>query len=136
MPAPISGDVRRRALDAYDREVGTVDEVAAIFSVGPASIGRWLRLRRETGALTPRPCGGSESKIPPEKMELFRRLVDDNRDAFNAELAELYEQETGVEVSPASISRALKRAGITRKKNASRYRKGRRAGRTDEKGVR
>jgi transposase len=127
MPAPIPEDVRRRALDAYDRDVGTVAEIATIFSVGAASIGRWLRLRRETGGLAPRACGGSVSKIPPDKIELFVRLVDDNRDAFNGELAELYEAETGVEVSAASISRALKRAGITRKKNASRHRAGRRA---------
>ncbi|WP_424521963.1 IS630 transposase-related protein, partial [Rubrivirga sp.] len=47
----ISTDLRRRAVDAYERGDDSIPTVAARFAVGEASLGRWLRRKRQTGSV-------------------------------------------------------------------------------------
>ena len=52
-----SEDLRERVVRAV--AIGTPrDEVAATFAVSSATITRWLRLKRETGSLAPKPVPG------------------------------------------------------------------------------
>jgi transposase len=48
MVASISLDLRQRVVDAYNRGGLTYAAVASLFSVGQASVCRWLRRNRET----------------------------------------------------------------------------------------
>ena len=54
---PYSKDLRSRVLAAVDRGAGK-EEAAKTFSVSVPTIKRWLRRRRETGDVEPRPIPG------------------------------------------------------------------------------
>ena len=49
MSKALSEDLRRRAVDAYEDAEGTLEEVAARFCIGTATLTRWNRVWRETG---------------------------------------------------------------------------------------
>ena len=55
--APYSQDLRLRVLAAVDRGVPR-EEAAKTFSVSVPTIKRWLKRRRETGDVEPRPIPG------------------------------------------------------------------------------
>jgi transposase len=117
---PCSADLRVRVVRAHKAGEGTYDEIALRFGVGRASVSRWLRLERETGTLVPgRHGGGQTSKLDKEQLEQFRRIVLAKPDATRAEMAKTLKKETKVTVSVATVGRALRRIGFTRKK--SRY---------------
>lgn len=120
MGAPLSKDIRERVVAAYEAGEGTYDELAARFSVGPATVSRLLRSYREHGSVDPRPRGGGmPPKIGVEDLRLLRRIVASASDLTAAELARLWTERTGTQLSRAAMQRALQRAGLTRKKRHS-----------------
>lgn len=123
MPAPLDLDLRRRVVEAYEGGDGTVEEVAARFVVGPASLKRWVWRWRATGSFEPKARkGGRPPKVDAACDEVLRDLVAAQPDAFCWELAERLHERTGVEVDEDTIGRALTRLGITRKKKRSKPR--------------
>ena len=54
MPRPLSLDLRERIIAAYEGGEGPQKELVSRFSVGVASVRRLVRLKRETGGLSPR----------------------------------------------------------------------------------
>ena len=52
---PLSNDLRERILAAVDRRGGSRRQLAVRFAVNVSTITRLLQLRRETGAMEPRP---------------------------------------------------------------------------------
>jgi transposase len=111
-----SEDLRERVVRAV--AVGTPrDEVAATFSVSVPTITRWLRLKRETGSLAPRPVPGPVAvKTEALMAGLPERLVE-HADATLDEQCSWWREASGVAVSAATMSRALARLGRTRKKS-------------------
>ena len=96
------------------------EEVARRLSVSVPTITRWLRLRRETGALTPRRVPGPPAvKMNPLMAALPGRPAE-RADATLREQCSWWRDVSGVEVSPATIGRALTRLGWTRKKKTLR----------------
>ena len=69
---------------------------------------RWKSQLKETGNLTPKKRRETWKKIEPEKL---RGYVAADPDAYQKEIAEAFD------VSKSAIQKALKRLGITRKKN-------------------
>ena len=65
---PYSKDLRLRVLAAVDRGMPR-KEVARVFGVSEPTIRRYLRLRRETGDVEPKPVPGP----PARKREALRR---------------------------------------------------------------
>lgn len=117
-------DLRERLLRAYASGNFTQAQLAELFSVGPATVGRWVRLHRETGSVEPRAGGrGFPPLISDEELPQLRGLVTKNPDLFVRELAELWEKETGNAVSEVTMWRALGRADLTRKKRPSERKK-------------
>src|SRR5688572_10960639 len=110
-----SEDLRERVVRAV--AIGTPrDEVAATFAVSSATITRWLRLQRETGRLAPRPVPGPMAvKTEAVMAALPERLVE-HADATLAEQCSWWREASGVQVSTATMSRALARLGCSRKK--------------------
>jgi transposase len=111
-----SEDLRLRVVAAVDGGMPR-SAAAQVFGVSPATVKRYLRLRRETGALTPRPRRGP----PPLKAAALAAALPPRLEAWpDATLAEhcaWYEQAAGVPVSTATMSRVIARAfGWTRKK--------------------
>jgi transposase len=109
-----SEDLRVRVLGAVDG--GLARAVAArVYAVSVPSIKRWLRLRRETGAVTARPVPGpAPVKRGPLLAALPARLAD-AADATLEQHCAWWREASGVAVSTATMSRAIAEPGWTRK---------------------
>lgn len=113
-------DLRERVVATYERGDRTIPEVAREFKVGEATLNRWLRLRRETGFLAPRPHrGGTPAKITEDHLGAFKVLVDQAPDKTHVELSEAVLERMGITVSSRSVGRTLERMEYSFKKNIS-----------------
>jgi transposase len=114
---PYSKDLRLKTLAACDRGIAR-KEVSRIFGVSEPTIRRWLRLRRETGGVEPKPVPGPPArKGAALEAAALPRQVSRNPDLTLEEHGELFYEEHGTEVSAASVSRALKKLGLPLKKS-------------------
>ena len=113
---PYSEDLRWRVVRAV--LIGTPrEDVAARFLVSVPTIERWLRLRRETGGLAPKPVPGPAAVKTSALMEALPARLAEHADATLEEQCSWWQGVSGVEVSAATMSRALTRLGWTRKKS-------------------
>ncbi len=110
-----SKDLRLRVLAACDRGMPR-GEVAETFGVSVSTVKRYLRLRRETGGVDARPIPGPPAHKRAVLEEALPAQVERNPDLTLYEHCELLEEERGVEVSTATVSRALRRLGLPLKK--------------------
>jgi transposase len=113
-----SKDLRLRVLAALDRGMPR-KEVVKTFGVSIATIGRYLRRRREGMDLAPRPSTGRTPTILAnlqQKRALWKQL-EQNDTATLEQHCELWEQRWGVRVSIATMSRAIRKLGWSRKKD-------------------
>jgi transposase len=93
-------------LDAVDRGMPRA-EVARIFGISLPSIKRWLKRRRETGEVG--------AKVPPGPAAIKGAMLKDwlpahlqsNPDLTLEEHCEAFEEECGVKVSTATMSRQI-----------------------------
>ena len=110
-----SEDLRERVIRAV--EAGRPrDEVSAWFEVSVPTIERWVGLKRETGGLARRRVSGSVAvKTAGLQAALSERLAG-HADATLADHCSWWREESGWEVSTATMSRALTRLGWPRKK--------------------
>ena len=112
-----SEDLRLRIVAAVDGGMPR-SEAARVFGVGRATVKRYLALRRETGALAPRPRPG----LPPWKTAALREALPARLEAVpDATLAEhcaWWERVAGARFSTATLSRLIARLGWTRKRRA------------------
>ena len=111
-----SKDLRLRVLAAVDRGIPR-EEIVRVFGVSLATVGRWLRRRRETGDVDARPSPGRTRSIcsmVEERRALWAQL-EAYPEATLEEHRELWECERGVRVSVATMSRAIRRLGWTYK---------------------
>jgi transposase len=120
---PYSKDLRLKILAACDRGMPR-KEVSRIFGVSEPTIRRYLRLRRETGGVQPKPVPGPPARKGRALEAALPGQVERNPDLTLEEHRELFEDERGLEVSTATVSRALKRLGLPLKKNQRGSRKG------------
>ena len=111
-----SEDLRSRIIAAVDGGMSR-SEAARVFDVGRATVKRYVALRRETGALAPRPRRGR----PPIKTARLREVLPTRLavapDATLAEHCAWYAADFGVRISGPTMSRAVTRLGWTRKKS-------------------
>jgi transposase len=113
----ISEDLRKRILDTIEHGDGSLRQIARRFLVSVSFITRLLQLHRSTGSLEPRPHGGGNPAVlSPEDLEQLRELVRRQPDATLEELR----QRLGVSCSLMTISRALRKLGLPRKKKIPR----------------
>jgi len=71
-----SVDLRERVIAALQRGGMTDEQAAKLFQIGEATVHRWKRLKRETGALVPRPRGGGHPpRISPEKEQFVLEML-------------------------------------------------------------
>jgi transposase len=110
-------DLRQRVLSAALRGDRTIPEVGGLFGVSAAFVNKMLRLHRAGEDLAPRPHGGGHvPRLGTRHHKLLRSAVASNNDATLGELREHLAARAGVTVSEATVSRALKRLGLPRKK--------------------
>jgi transposase len=114
-----SYDLRLRILHAVDQGKSRA-EIIKTFDVSRATIKRYLKLRRETGDVKPKTIPGR----PPKKGAALRAGLPSQLDAYpDATLADhcqIWETNQGVQVSTASMSRAIQHLNWTRKKKTLR----------------
>jgi|SRR3712207_5374076 transposase len=105
---PYSKDLRVRVLAAVDSGVPR-EEVAKIFSVSVPTIKRWLKRRRETGDVEPKPIPGRPRVKGAALEEWLPSQLQDNSDLTLEEHSEAFEEELGVAVSSSTVGRAIAR---------------------------
>src|SRR5262245_53133487 len=116
---PYSQDLRQRIVDTVQRGEGTIRQVAERFLVSVSFVTRLLQLYRRTGSVEPRPHGGGNPAVlTPADLRRLRELIDDRPDATLEECR----VHLGSSCSLATISRALTRLGLPRKKKTPRAR--------------
>lgn len=94
-------------------------EAAEVFGVSLPSIKRYLKMRRETGDVEPKPLPGPRARKGAALEAALPAQARANPDLTLAEHRELFEEAEGVRVSTASVSRAFKRLGLALKKSPS-----------------
>lgn len=126
---PCSLDLRERIVKAYENREGSVRDLAERFDVAPKTVQSYLTLYRATGSVAPRPrSNGPRPMVDGQALDDLASLVEKTSDATLDELADQLARRHQVVVSRFTVSRALQRLKITRKKNAScdraRHRRG------------
>lgn len=112
MPAAYSNDLRQKALAAVKKGERKT-EVCRIFNISRNTLHLWLRREAETGDYRAKTGYQKGYGLKITDLEAFKTFVREHPDKTQAEMAELLP----IEVSPRSVSRALRKIGFTRKKN-------------------
>ncbi|NES25767.1 MAG: helix-turn-helix domain-containing protein [Symploca sp. SIO3E6] len=118
MAIAYSQDLRVRALDLVKGGM-SISRVSRILQISRPTVYRWIEQFEKTGSTVP--CKvlppPQESKI--QDWEKFKKVVDNNGDKTQKELAEVWG-----DISQQSISRGLKKLGYTRKKKLTATKSG------------
>ena len=113
-----SQEVRQQVLRAVDEGTSRA-QIIECFQVSRATIKRYLKQRRETGNVLPRPIPGR----PPRKKAALQmgvqELLEAHPEASQQEYCQWWEAEHGMAVSRASMSRAIHALGWVRKQGRS-----------------
>lgn len=112
MPKAYSEDLRLRVVSAYRSGRGSRD-VSEQYKVSIPCIYRWDKIERETGALRPLYKAGGHSLIHDD--EKFLAFAETHAHSTLSQMADAWEDD----VSIFTISRKLRKLGITRKKRPS-----------------
>ena len=113
-----SADLRERLLGALDAGFPQA-EAARLFGVSVSTIKRWRQRRQETGGVLASPRPGRRRRVARDAESALVAQVRAAPDATLAEHCTRWEETTGIPVSPATMSRALRRAGWPLKKSRS-----------------
>jgi transposase len=103
-----SKDLRVKALAAIDRGIPR-KEVARLFGVSLSTIKRWLKRRRLTGGVETMKIPGRPALKGEALREWLPGQLKSNPDLTLSEHCEAFEDESGLEVSEATMSRNIAR---------------------------
>lgn len=103
-----SQDLRLKTLAAIDRGIPR-KEVQELFGISRSTIKRWLNRRRQTGAVQTMKIPGRPSVKGEALREWLPSHLKSNPDLTLREHCEAFEDETGVAVSEATMSRSIAR---------------------------
>jgi transposase len=112
MAKPYSYDLRQKVLQAIELNGLKKSEASALFDISRNTINLWFQRKAETGDVQakPRPTSHKGHKITD--WEKFRTFVQEHGHKTQVEMAQLWDEE----ISSRTISRALHKLGLTRKK--------------------
>ena len=110
-----SQDLRERVLRAVDQGIPR-SEIVRVLGVSLATIGRYLKQRRETGQVHPKGIPGRPSKKVTPLLAGLQEQLEAFPDATLTQHCQYWEQKQGIQVSRWSMSRAIKGLDWTRKK--------------------
>ena len=83
------------------------EELAKIFSVSMPTIKRWLRRRRESGDVEPKPIPARPSRKGAMLKEWLPKHLEVNDDLTLEEHREAFEEEFGQTISTSTMGRAI-----------------------------
>jgi transposase len=110
-----STDLRERIVRAVADGM-TKSKAARTFSVSLATVKNYVRQVRTTGSLARKPIPGRPRAIPPAHDAALVAQLRSAHDATLGELRAAWATRSGVTVSAATLSRAIKRLEWTRRK--------------------
>lgn len=115
-------ELRRRAWAALE-EGETSEEVGERFGIDPSCVRKWRKRVEQGRTLVP---GGERTgrkrEFDGRYEQALRDAVQEVPDAIRRELSETLGKKLGRVISQRVIGRALKRLGLSRKKNSARQR--------------
>ena len=124
MPVPYSTDLRKKIIDAYNNNEGTLHETADRFGVSVKSVWNFVNRFRKENTLLPRhKSGGKPRSVNPCEEIILKELPAQEPDAASEELCEKFREKACKTVSVSGMYRSLKRMKPTRKKKLSVIRK-------------
>lgn len=103
-----SKDLRLKVLSAIDRGIPR-KEATGLFGVSLSTIKRWLKRRRQTGEVNIYQIPGRPSVKGAALREWLPKQLEANPDLTLKEHREAFFDETGIEVSEATMSRQIAR---------------------------
>ena len=103
-----SKDLRLKTLAAIDRGIPR-KEVAELFGVSMSTIKRWIKRRRLTGDVDIHKIPGRPSVKGKALRQWLPSQLNSNPDLTLKEHCEAFFDETGLEVSEATMSRNIRR---------------------------
>ncbi|WP_434222272.1 IS630 family transposase [Limnospira platensis CENA597] len=112
MPAPYSYDLRQKVIDAIELDGMPKTEASQVFHVSRNTINLWLQRKAQTGDFLPKPNRPPGHSHQITDWHKFKAFAQEHGDQTSAQMAELWDDD----ISPRTISRALKKIGFTRKK--------------------
>jgi transposase len=112
-------DLRQRILRAIDQGKPRA-EIIKTFAVSRSTIKRYLKLRRETGDVKPKAIPRRTSKKGAALHAGLLSQLEAHPEATLVEHCQLWETTYGIQVSSATMSRAIRRLNWTRKKKTFR----------------
>jgi transposase len=125
MPRATSADLRRRIIQAWKKRKLTTLELAELFGVGEATVGRLKRLFLETGDVEPKAHGGGRHPIiAADQEQLVVALVQAHPDWTEEEFAAALAKEQGIQASAITVGRVIRRLGFSVKKKRSSRKSG------------
>src|SRR5918911_4406928 len=120
---PYSRDLRIRIVQAYERREVSMRQLATRFRVSLSCLRALLTRYRATGDVAPKPPGGGyPATLGAAGRDALHALVQASPEATLQELGTQFSMTQPVTVRQATISRAVTRLGLPRKKNVSRRR--------------
>ena len=120
MGKPLSADLRRRIIEAHQKEKLGRIRLAHRFGIGEATAGRLLSQWKKTGSIAAQPMGqGSTRKLDDEDQALLLALLAEENDLYQPELLARFNARAKVTISRRTLQRELARLGWTRKKSLS-----------------
>jgi transposase len=120
-----STDLRERVVRAIE-EGCPREEIVRLFGVSRATVKRYAKQYRETGDLAPKTIPGRPAVKEASLQSGLWSQLEANRDATLEEHCHIWEATHGQRVSAATMGRAIKNLGWTRKKDTRSRRTGRR----------
>src|SRR6187402_1999664 len=103
---PYSEDLRRVVVTAVERGMKRAEAVQT-FAVSLPTIKRWLKQRRETGDLAPKPIPGPPALKRDALLAALPERLAEHADATLEEHCSWWQERTRGEVSTATMSRAI-----------------------------
>jgi transposase len=120
MPAPLSLDLRKRIMSAYQAKEGSQRQLAKRFKVSLSFIRDLRRHYLQTGTIEPKPHGGGAvAKLESKHLSIIKTLVDNQPDALLEELCERFTEQTMVQLGTSTMHRAVQNLKLSVKKNVS-----------------
>ena len=117
MPAPLSRDLRERIVRAVEGG-SSIRQAALRFEASPSAAVKLMRRFRQSGSPAPARSGGHRRPILAPHGALVRALLDTKADISLKEIQAELRQHGIVVGATSTISRWLRRAGLTHKKRA------------------
>ena len=108
-----SQEVRQQVLRAEDEGIPRA-EIIERFQVSRATVKRYLKQRRETGNVLPRPIPGRPPRKQAALLMGVPALLEAHPEASQREYCQWWETEHGMQVSRSSMSRAIHMLGWMR----------------------